>query len=86
MFGEMRINDGDTHREEIESDLPMRVVDELLPVVRITIRMVDDQEVTIGSLQLGSTRVTHGFNTIITFQPPYHSLITSFRRPLGTRG
>ena len=86
MFGEMGIGDGDTHREEIESNLIIGIVDDAFPVVGIAIRMVDNHEVAIGSSKFGSTHVTSGGNTIITFQPPYHSLITSFRYPLGTRG
>ena len=47
---EMRVGYGDAHREEVEGDLPSRIVHHLLPATLVAVGMVDNEVVSVNGV------------------------------------
>ena len=75
LLGKTRIGHSNTHREEVESDLPVSIVDHRRPAFFVAMGMVDNKEETIGSgkwrVESGEWKVRVG-ETIILFEAPQH--------------
>jgi hypothetical protein len=49
LLGETWVSHGDTHRKEVESDMPLGIVDEFTPTFFVAVGIIDNEEDAVGS-------------------------------------
>ena len=81
----MRITHCNAHIEKVNGYLIARFYHQLLPMLLVTMGMVNHQKISLGSMQLGSSVPTLSNNPIMALQSPYRCFKTSFRTAFGSR-
>lgn len=73
------------HGKEVDGNLPLRVSNDGLPPLLVTVRTIDNKETAVRGVEDSSVVQMLRSNIVMTFQTPHQLSETTMRCPLGTR-